>query len=284
MRNATEHTFNIETARIFRECARLLEQQSANPFRVNAFRRAAATLESLGVDTREVLERDGLEGLVALPDIGTGLASAINEIARTGRLSRLDRLRGSADPEVLLQTVPGIGRELARRIHDELHVETLEGLETAAHDGSLARLHGIGPRRVAAFRASLAQMLGRVRGPRITSDPPGRADEPEVEVLLDVDRQYREAAAAGQLPLLAPKRFNPERKAWLPVLHTSRDGWHFTALYSNTGRAHQLGRTHDWVVIYFHDDDHREGQRTVVTETHGPRRGKRIVRGRESEL
>lgn len=284
--NATEHSFNIETARIFGECARLLEQQNANPFRVNAFRRAARTLESLDVDAREVLEREGLEGLVALPDIGTGLASAINEIARTGRLSRLDRLRGSADPEALLQTVPGIGPGLARRIHEELHIDTLEGLEVAAHDGSLAALHGIGPRRVAAIRASLGQMLGRVRGPRGTpgwTARHGPLHEPDVEILLDVDRQYREAATAGRLPLLAPKRFNPEAKAWLPVLHTSRGDWHFTALYSNTARAHQLERTRDWVVVYFHDDDNREGQRTVVTETHGPRRGQRVVRGREAE-
>jgi hypothetical protein len=44
-----------------------------------------------------------------------------------------------------------------------------------------------------------------------------------------------------------------------------------------------LGRTHDWVVLYFYDGDHREGQRTVVTETRGSLLGKRVVRGREEE-
>jgi len=38
-------------------------------------------------------------------------------------------------------------------------------------------------------------------------------------------------------------------------------------LYSNTAQAHQLGRTRDWVVIYYYDDQHAEGQHTVVTET-----------------
>ena len=38
-----------------------------------------------------------------------------------------------------------------------------------------------------------------------------------------------------------------------------------------------------WVVIYFYDGDHHEGQCTVVTETHGPLAGKRVVRGREAE-
>ncbi len=69
----------------------------------------------------------------------------------------------------------------------------------------------------------------------------------------------------------------------MPILHAEREGWHFTALFSNTARAHDLGRTHDWVVIYFYDDDHREDQCTVVTEAHGPMTGERVVRGREAE-
>jgi hypothetical protein len=102
-------------------------------------------------------------------------------------------------------------------------------------------------------------------------------------VLLDVDTEYLQRAAAGSLPTIAPRRFNPRSEAWLPIMHTTRDGWHFTALYSNTARAHELGRTHDWVVIYFYDDQHREGQQTVVTETRGPLEGRRVVRGREAE-
>lgn len=49
--------------------------------------------------------------------------------------------------------------------------------------------------------------------------------------------------------------------AWLPILHSFRDGWHFTALFSNTDRAHELGRVRDWVVIYVERDGH-EGQCT----------------------
>jgi putative hydrolase len=102
-------------------------------------------------------------------------------------------------------------------------------------------------------------------------------------MLLDVDLEYRRRAADGDLPTIAPRRFNPSGEAWLPVLHATRDPWHFTALFSNTAQAHQLGRTRDWVVIYFYDDEHAEGQHTVVTETHGPLIGQRVVRGREAE-
>jgi hypothetical protein len=102
-------------------------------------------------------------------------------------------------------------------------------------------------------------------------------EEPRVALLLDVDREYRERAAAGKLIKIAPKRFNPKGEVWLPLLHTVRDAWHFTALYSNTARAHHLGRVTDWVVIYFHKDNLAEGQRTVVTETRG-RSGRRADR------
>ena len=269
---------NSQAAEIFRECAGILQHQAANPCRVNAYVRAANVLDALQDDVRELLDREGTDGLVKLPGIGEGLAAAIDEIARTGRLSQLDRLRGEASPEALFQTLPGVGRKLAEDIHETLHVDSLEALENAAHDGSLLTVPGIGERRAAAIRAGLVAMLGRGRPRRRRH---GRL--PAVRLLLEIDAEYRRQAAAGELPKIAPKRFNPEGKTWLPILHAEREGWHFTALFSNTARAHELGRTDDWVVIYFYDDDHQEGQCTVVTETRGPREGERVVRGREDE-
>lgn len=274
----TGKSFNHRVAAMFRECADLLRLQNANPYRRNAYVRAAETLEASDRDVRDILRQRGTDGLVELPGIGRGLASAIAEIDRSGRLSQLDRLRGAAEPEALFQAVPGIGPKLAERLHDELHVDSLEQLEMAAHDGRLAGVEGIGPRRAALIRSGLHSVLGRPPGARRRA-----ADAPPVDLLLDVDSEYRRKASAGRLPRIAPKRFNPKNEAWLPVLHTQRGHWQFTALYSNTARAHELGRTGDWVVLYFHDGEHDEGQCTVVTETHGPLEGRRVVRGRESE-
>ena len=258
------------------EMADILEQQSANPFRIRAYRRAADTLSTLEEDVSRVLERKGPEGLIALPNIGKGIAASIAEMAATGRWGQLDRLRGNLDPVHLFQTVPGIGPDLAKRIHEDLHLDTLEALETAAYDGRLERVRGIGARRTSGLRASLSSLLGRPR--RRSSVPP---DGPAVALLLDIDRIYLEKSFAGELPLIAPRRFNPKGVAWLPVLHMEKDGWHFTAMYSNTARAHQLDKTRDWVIIYFYDEHHQEGQHTIVTETHGPLQGRRVVRGRE---
>jgi hypothetical protein len=261
------------------EIADLLEQQQANPFRVNAFRKAAETVLALDIDLDTLVEQQGIDGLTSLPHIGKGIATAIYEIIATGRSSRLQRLRGSLDPEKLFQTIPGIGPELAKHIHDELQVDTLESLELAAYDGRLDKVEGVGLRRASAIRAALAQMLGRKAHPRALSPQ----IEPSIANLLDVDLEYRAKAEAGNLPTIAPKRFNPEGEAWLPILHTTRGEFHFTALYSNTARAHQLNRTRDWVVLYFYDQHHHEYQHTVVTETHGALIGKRVVRGREPE-
>ena len=273
-----ESALNELAARIFTECADVLRLQKANPFRVNAYVRAARTLRSLETDVSDILNREGIEGLMKLPGIGKGLAAAIDEIVRTGRLSQFDRLRGESSPEILFQSLPGIGPGLAHTIHEALHVDTLEALEVAAHDGRLDDIPGIGSRRAAAIRAGLADILRRGRRYQPTTYA-----VPSVATLLEIDQRYRRLASAGKLPKIAPKRFNPEGRAWLPVMHTRRGAWHFTALFSNTARAHQLGRTDDWVVIYYYDEDHREGQNTVVTETHGPRRGERVVRGRERE-
>lgn len=270
--------FNSMAADKLREMADLLERQQANPFRVAAYRRAADTVEQSGQDLRDILADEGLAGLDRLPNIGKGIAGSIQELARTGKLSRMERLRGQLEPEKLFQTVPGVGPVLARQIHEALGVDTLEELELAAHDGRLERVEGIGPRKARAIRATLESMLKRLRG----RERRGR-HVPDITLLLDVDREYRERAAAGDLPTIAPKRFNPEHAAWLPVLHADRDDWHFTVLFSNTARAHELGRTEDWVVVYFYDRDHEEGQHTIVTETRGSLSGRRVVRGREQE-
>lgn len=272
---------NVQVAEWLRQAAELLQAQGANPFRVGAYRKAADTVDRFNGSLRALFAMKGRDGLDALPGIGVGIASAIAEMLETGRWVQLERLRGTLDPTTLFQTVPGIGPELAQRIHDALGVETLEGLEVACHEGRLGEVAGVGPRRVAAIRASLAEILDRSRLRRRSLVP--AATEPSVDVLLDVDREYLDKARAGVLPTIAPSRFNAEQKAWLPVLHAKRDDWHFTALFSNTAKAHELKRTRDWVVLYFHDDDHAERQRTVVTEQRGLLAGRRVVRGREQE-
>ena len=273
-------SFNDEVARQFRVAADLLEAQRADPFRVAAYRRAASAVETMTVSVADIYRRQGVAGLVEVPTIGRTLAMAIADLVERGRWRWLERLQGELDPESLLATVAGIGPGLAARIHQELGIETLEDLEVAAHDGRLARVDGFGPKRVQSVIDSLA---GRLRRGRSAGASAGAAAwQPSTEELLDVDREYRDRASAGALPTIAPLRFNPTHEDWLPILHTARDDRHYTAMFSNTARAHELGRTDDWVVIYAEGPS--DGQWTVVTETRGPRAGMRVIRGREADV
>lgn len=257
------------------EAAILLESHDANPHRVRAYRRAASTVRGLDEPVADLFHRRGRTGLEALPGIGPVIARAVADMVDSGTWPWLEHLKGQFDPEAAFRTVPGIGPELAARIHHELGIADLEELEAAAHDGRLAALEGFGEGRVRAVRESLAGRFGRYRR------PPAQGQEPTVDDLLDIDAEYRQRAGRGELPLLTPLRFNPDQRPWLPILHTERAGRHYTALFSNTARAHSLGKTDDWVVIYLEDGPRR--QWTVVTETAGDQRGRRVVRGREAE-
>jgi hypothetical protein len=269
---AIEGMTNAAIALTFERVAALLETQGASIHRVRAWRDGARAIREHRHDVRDVFRDHGRTGLEAIPHIGHKLASVLVELITTSQCSILDRLRGESVR--VLERLPGLGPCLAQRVQRELGVTTLEELDAALRSGQLAELPGFGPRRIAMLRDVLTARL-----PPRTEDLP----HPPLELLLDIDREYRYAAERHRLPTIAPKRFNPHGISWLPVMHVERDGWQLTAMFSNTGLAHQLGRTDDWVVIYFHDHGGADARATVVTERRGPLVGRRVVRGRETE-
>jgi len=271
---------NESVARRLDELAELLNSRDANPFRVRAYHAAAGTLRALDRPVGEVIACEGVDGLTQLPGIGQSLARSIETLTRTGELPLLRRLRGSGK-EPLLTTVAGIWEKTAARIHQQLRIESLEDLECAAYDGRLACLRGMGPKRIRAVRESLAGRFGRRPFPPRPIAPPA-ADAPAVADLLSIDEEFRRKAHARRLLQVAPRRFNPAGNAWLPILHTHRGDSKYTALFSNTIRAHEFGGIGDWVVIYC-QRRHGGGQWTVVTSRLGRLKGRRLVRGREAE-
>ena len=120
-------------------------------------------MEQLEQPVDDIFRSEGIEGLQHLPGIGESLARAIREIILHGRLPMLERLRGEANPLNLLASIPGIGKKLAARLHDELDIDSLEDLETAAHEGRLSKLSGVGEKRITGIKASLTERLGRVK-------------------------------------------------------------------------------------------------------------------------
>ena len=151
---------NDVVARELDEIADLLMDQGARPFRIAAYRNAAETLRTLDQPVRELYEEDGYRGLLRLRGIGRSIGHTIEQFLQTGKMPLLERLRGESAPERIFTTVADIGPTLASRIHEELDIETLGELETAAWDGRLVEVPGIGRKRVQAIREQIA---GRFR-------------------------------------------------------------------------------------------------------------------------
>jgi putative hydrolase len=272
---------NEEITDLLEEIADVLEAQSANPFRIQAYRDGADTVRTAEKPVAELAQKGGEEALQTLPDIGEGIAGVINDFVQRGRSDTLEPFQSETSPGELFKQVPGIGETLAGRIAEELDISTLQELEQAAHDGRLLEVEGLGQEKVRNVQVSLAGILSTA-AQRFRREAGQKAESPAVQVLLEVDEEYRRKAESGRLRKISPKRFNPEGKAWLPILNTEHAGWNFTALYSKTAQAHKLDKTDDWVVLYYKRNG-EENQATIVTETKGSLEGKRVVRGREGE-
>jgi DNA polymerase (family 10) len=266
---------NATIARKLNEYATYLEGEDSNIHRVRAYRRAAETVLAEPRALSGIVAEKGRAGLEELPGIGARLAYTIEGLIRTGEFRTLRPEGGHIDPERLLTSLPGVGRQLAHKLHERLGITTLEELERAAHEGRLAQA-GVGPKRL---RGLIDALAGRLRRSRTREPLQG---EPSVAALLAIDEEYRHGPADQSMPMMTPSRFNPEHEPWLPMYVADREGWRFRAMFSNTALAHRLGKTHDWVVVSFHDGFH-SSQRTIVTETRGDLRGRRVVRGRENE-
>lgn len=284
----SENPSNEHIAGILERIANLLEVEEANSFRIRSYRLAAQNIEHLAQSVSGLYEEGGEKALEDIAGVGKGLAELLQEIIRTGHAGLLDRLQGEISPVALFTQLPGIGQELAENIVETLHIKSLEELELAAYDGRLEKVKGFGQKKTEAVREVLAGKLSR-SGQRhareaVRSEPADEESlpEPSVDVLLDIDQEYRSKAERNELPKIAPKRFNPQGEAWLPILHEKREPWDLTALYSNTALAHRQQATHDWVVIYY-EQDHHEQQCTVVTSHRQALEGKRVIRGREEE-
>ena len=272
---------NLHYASCFHDCALLLNQQGANPFRVSAYRNAASTLHHLEKSAKEICEHEGVEGLMKLPGLGRSLAWSLKRLIESGHMPVLDRLKGDNSAEQLVASVADIGEVLATRVVDELGIETLPELLDAVYDGRLEKVDGFGEKRLRAVREALTARL-LVNQPELEEMYPPNTMKVPVADLLELDNDYLDLVEANQLPRIAPKKNNPSGKAWLPVWHTEKKGHHYTIMFSNTTHAHDMHACDDWVIIIL-DDDKGHGQWTVITSRFGSLKGCRIIRGREAE-
>lgn len=200
---------NVEIAGLLRDVADLLEIREANPFRVRAYRNAVRTVEAHAVPMRKLVE-EGAD-LTELPAIGKEMARHIAEIVETGRLSVLDELTEEVPPTLIdLMRLPGVGPKKARKLWDELGVETLDDLREAAGAGRVAELEGFGEKTQAKILEGIERFQARERRYRLSEAdelvPPlleHLRGEPGVERLEVAGSYRRRRETIGDVDILA---------------------------------------------------------------------------------
>ncbi len=131
---------NARLAAIFLSLADQLASQGANPYRIRAYRRAAAALGELGEAVEAVAAREALQ---QIPGIGRELSAKIQEFVTTGTIQAYEALQTSLPEEVAAwSTLPGLSRPLVHHLYFGLGVRTLEDLESLVRSHMLRTLPG----------------------------------------------------------------------------------------------------------------------------------------------
>ena len=175
---------NLGVARVFTNIGDLLDIKGANPFKIRAYRNAADIVGHMAERVADLTDAEVRE----LPGIGKDLAAKIRELVDTGALLYYDELRQEFPPSILdMLRLQGVGPKTVAVLHAELGIETLEDLETAATEGRLRTLKGMGRKKEELLLRSLAEHRKRLGRHLI-----GRADATATRVI-----DYLRAEAAN---------------------------------------------------------------------------------------
>ncbi|MDI6785694.1 MAG: DNA polymerase/3'-5' exonuclease PolX [bacterium] len=137
---------NYLISQMFEKMADSLEFQGENPFKVNAYRRAARVIVSLTEDIENIWKMGNLR---EVPGVGEGIAKKIDEFLKTGRMNKYEEaLSEVPDTLIKLMKIQGLGPKTLFLINKELGVKDLEDLKKVISDGSLANLPSMGEQKV----------------------------------------------------------------------------------------------------------------------------------------
>jgi DNA polymerase (family 10) len=133
---------NADVADQFDLLADLLELEGEQQFRVLAYRRAADQIRSAGSPMAQL----ALDGRAKdLPGIGKTIESKIVQIVNTGEIEALTKRKAQIPAGVAeFLRLPALGPKTARRIWQELGIETVADLRKAAEAQRLRSLAGVG--------------------------------------------------------------------------------------------------------------------------------------------
>jgi DNA polymerase (family 10) len=132
---------NAEIADRLASLAQLLSTQKENPYKVKAYRRAAARIRTFSESLDEMVREDA--DLTRFAGIGEGIAAAVREIVLTGTLGKLEKLRGEASPALSgLSQYPRLDPKRVMRVYKKLGIGSAEELKTQLESGAIEKVFG----------------------------------------------------------------------------------------------------------------------------------------------
>lgn len=128
-----------DVIRLLESIAIYLELKGENPFKVSAFRKAAAALEG---DDRSLTE---IDDFTSLQGVGKGTAAVIEEFMESGQSSVLKELQEEVPKGLIpLLQLQGLGGKKIAKLYKELGIEDVRDLKQACLDGKVRDLAGFG--------------------------------------------------------------------------------------------------------------------------------------------
>jgi DNA polymerase (family 10) len=133
---------NAEIADRLASLAQLLSTQKENPYKIKAYRRAAASIRTLSESIDELVREN--TDLTRFAGIGDAIGSAIREIVLTGTLGKLETLRSQASEEVTsISDYSRLDPKRVLRIYKKLNISSVEALRERLESGEIENVLGL---------------------------------------------------------------------------------------------------------------------------------------------
>jgi DNA polymerase (family 10) len=181
----------VEAAEVLDELA-VLHELKGDTFRARAYQRAARSVGSLEGELAAAVASGRVE---ELPGVGEGILQKLRELAETGALRKLERMRAELPKGLVeLTRVPRLGPKRALLLYRELKVDSLAKLREACEQNRLLEVKGFGAKSQQDILQGLAAL--ERGGARLLLPEAQRAAE-ELEAVLAP--HVRQMSWAGSL-------------------------------------------------------------------------------------
>ena len=139
---------------ILNQIALILEIKGENAFKIRAYKNGSEVIENYGDDIIQVT-KDGKLG--ELKGIGKALASKIEEIVETGKLTYLDELKLEfPDTFFDLFEISNLGPKKIKKLYDNLQIDSIDKLEASCKNNEISKISGFGKKSVEAILESIS--------------------------------------------------------------------------------------------------------------------------------